>query len=150
MTPKGKSLLKISGAFAILLGIICVFVGFYIMACGMSLDEASTPEQMKMMRLLSAGGMYVCVNAVVNVIAGFIGFINAAELEHATKIRNYGYLLIGFAVINIVALFIFVKQWKILSLITLIVPTLIAILYFIGGYLNVQDEKKYNTEHITQ
>lgn len=72
MTPKGKSLLKISGAFAILLGIICVFVGFYIMACGMSLDEASTPEQMKMMRLLSAGGMYVCVNAVVNVIAGFI------------------------------------------------------------------------------
>ena len=64
MTAKGKNFLKVSGGLSIFIGLIVVFVGFYIMANGMainSVDKDTEQEVLKTMKYLSAGGMYMMV-----------------------------------------------------------------------------------------
>lgn len=139
MNPRGKMWLKLAGGLAVLFGLIMVFFGFYFMASGMTLDYVTgdnQEEQLRLMKLISLGGMYIMVNGGFHCIAGFVAILNAGSIEMAKKCKKYSRILDGLVVADVVILAIASRTMTAIGAVVVIIPLVIAVLYTIGAQLN--------------
>ena len=139
MNPRGKIWLKLAGGLAVLFGLIMVFFGFYFMASGMTLDYVTgdnQEEQLRLMKLISLGGMYIMVNGGFHCIAGFVAILNAGSIEMAKKCKKYSRILDGLVVADVVILAIASRTMTAIGAVVVIIPLVIAVLYTIGAQLN--------------
>lgn len=131
--------LKLAGGLAVLFGLIMVFFGFYFMASGMTLDYVTgdnQEEQLRLMKLISLGGMYIMVNGGFHCIAGFVAILNAGSIEMAKKCKKYSRILVGLVVADVVILAIASRTMTTIGAVVVIIPLVIAVLYTIGAQLN--------------
>ena len=143
MQPKGSKFLKAAGAVSMLIGFIVVFIGFYIMSNGMLVNDI-TPEmrdeQLRTMQYLSAGGMYVMVMGGFQLFAGFVGFMNAANIEYAFRCIIYGAIIAAFGVGNFIILAIFSGKMSAMNAVIIAVPIILGAMYALGAYLNLREQ----------
>ncbi len=141
MTAKGKNFLKVSGGLSIFIGLIVVFVGFYIMANGMainSVDKETEQEVLKTMKYLSAGGMYMMVFGGYSIYAGFIGLLNASDTDCIDKLKKLGLIYLALCILNIIIIFLISYNITIFTILVCLIPLIIALMYMLGVMLNIK------------
>ncbi len=139
MASKGKNFLKVSGGLSIFAGLLIVFVGFYFMANGMainSVDKNTQQEVLKTMKYLSAGGMYMMAFGGYSIYAGFVGLLNASDIEYADKLKKLGLIYIILCILNIAIVFIISDSITVLNVLVCVIPLIVALIYTFGATIS--------------
>ncbi|MDO5402353.1 MAG: hypothetical protein Q4F11_02835 [Eubacteriales bacterium] len=141
---KRQPVLTAAGVLAALAGLVLLYFGFYmLMETNMAISPDMTESEHMIARYISMAGIYLMVNGVFNVIAGFFGAVNSGAKDYTHKITKYGYIISGFSICNVILLSVLTDViGNRFSMFTVMVPITISVMYCIGAFLNTRLVKK--------
>ena len=137
-------MLKTAGVFAMLVGLLLMFGGFYYLSIFLAPENIYNPNyqnQIVTMKVLTAYSFYVMVFGIVNCVAGFIGFVNADEADNNVKCRNYGIVLFVMSIVNAVGMAVFCNLSVFVIAAIIVVCLLADTVYMVAAILKMKDKQ---------
>lgn len=139
----GEKLVRAAGILAVLMGIILAFAAFFVLQQSLIVEKPDysadeVKEQLRAVRYVSAGAMYVIVFGIFNVIVGFFGAVNADNEDEAKKCLRYGIFAVVFCIVNGMIVAVMGDITKPLPMALIGFPMLIDGAYLIGSYFRVR------------
>lgn len=141
---KKQPVLTVAGVLAVIAGLFLVYIGFFILIdANNSISPNLLPEERKVLKYLSIGGIYLMVNGVLNLIYGFYGAVNSGIEECMKKISKYGWTLLALSALDVILLSLLTDiAGNRFNTIIIVVSITISAMYCAGAMLNAGMIKK--------